>query len=266
MKAFFLGQRDYRRVLQLQEVIFNAKIARQVSVRRGECALPLLPDVALLVEHNAPVYTLGRRDTAEGLPNKCNVEIVKTRRGGGITYHGPGQLTLYPIVNIQLLWKACTAPKVRSPIEWFSWVLEEAMMQSAAHHGIPTHRFKTGVWSDKLNDEPSRKLGAIGLQLGNWVSMHGAGFNVSNDLHFFDDIVMCELPGRHATSLCAEMERRQLRSTSVPQVPTTAPLLLDKFIASLHQPPAFDAPLLHDLSANEAWYDAVLQEAGVVSL
>lgn len=263
MKAFYLGKRDYRRVLQLQEAIFNAKIARQVSVRRGECTLPLLPDVALLVEHSAPVYTVGRRDTAEGLPKGCAVEVVKTRRGGGITYHGPGQLTMYPIANIQLLWKACTVQKVRSPIEWFSWVLEEAMIQSAAHYGVPTHRFKTGVWADKFSDSPACKLGAIGLQLGNWVSMHGAGFNVSNDLHFFDDIVMCELPGRHATSLRTEIERRGLLVAPAPQVHTTAPLLLEKFVEGLHQPATFATPTLQSLAADDAWYDKVLQISGI---
>lgn len=264
MKAFYLGKRDYRRVLQLQEAIFNAKIARQVSVRRGECTLPLLPDVTLLVEHSAPVYTVGRRDTAEGLPASCSVDVVKTRRGGGITYHGPGQLTMYPVANIQLLWRACTAQKVRSPIEWFSWVLEESMIQSAAHFGVPTHRFKTGVWADKYNDSPARKLGAIGLQLGNWVSMHGAGFNVSNDLHFFDDIIMCELPGRQATSLRAEVERRGLSIASAPlQVETTAPLLLAKFLESLQQPPSFTAPTLQNVAAEDDWYNKVLQMTGI---
>jgi lipoyl(octanoyl) transferase len=263
MQAFYLGKRDYRRVLQLQEAVFSAKIARQVSVRRGESALPLLPDVTLLVEHNAPVYTVGRRDTAEGLPRECSVDVVKTRRGGGITYHGPGQLTMYPIANIQLLWKACTAEKVRSPIEWFSWVLEEAMIQSAAHHGIPTHRFKTGVWADKYGDKPARKLGAIGLQLGNWVSMHGAGFNVSNDLHFFDDIVMCELPGRQATSLCEEVARRSLPKSPTLQVQATAPLLLEKFVESLHQPLGSATPQLQNLSADDAWYETVLEYSGI---
>ncbi|KPA81283.1 putative mitochondrial lipoate protein ligase [Leptomonas pyrrhocoris] len=263
MKAFYVGRRDYRRVLQLQETIFNAIIARQVSVRRGESALPLLPDVTLLVEHSAPVYTVGRRDTAEGLPKHSSVDVVKTRRGGGITYHGPGQLTMYPIANIQRLWKACAAQKVRSPIEWFSWVLEEAMMQSAAHFGIPTHRFKTGVWAEKHNDVPARKLGAIGLQLGNWVSMHGAGLNVSNDLHYFDDIIMCELPGRHATSLCEEIAQRGLPKTSAAQVQLVAPLLFEKFVESLHQPPDFAASKLHDLSTEDTWYDQVLKASGV---
>ncbi|KPI88560.1 putative lipoate protein ligase [Leptomonas seymouri] len=263
MRAFYLGKRDYRRVLQLQEAIFDAKIARQVSVRRGECTLPLISDVTLLVEHSAPVYTMGRRDTAEGLPKHCHVDTVKTKRGGGITYHGPGQLTMYPIASIQLLWKACTAQKVRSPIEWFTWVLEEAMIQSSAHFGIPAHRFKSGVWADQFNDSPPRKLGAIGLQLGSWVSMHGAGFNVSNDLHYFDDIIMCELPGRRATSLCNELAQRGLSSATAPQARLVAPLLLENFVESLHQPPDFVVPKLLDLSSDENWHDAVLVASGV---
>ncbi|GET93389.1 lipoate protein ligase, putative [Leishmania tarentolae] len=265
MKAFFIGKREYRRVLSLQETIFNAKIARQVSVRRGESKLPLLPNIVILVEHSTPVYTIGRRDTAHGLPPHCSVEVVKTRRGGGITYHGPGQLTMYPIVNIQLLWKHCTAEKVRSPIEWFSWVLEEAMIQTAAMYHIPSHRFKTGVWADEYKDIPAQKLGAIGLQLGSWVSMHGAGFNIANDLHFFDDIIMCEMPGRRATSLSNEMQHRGI-TESPPLVQTTAPILLHKFNENLHQSPGCSAPQLVDLSMDSDWYERVADAAGISML
>lgn len=262
MKAFFIGKREYRRVLSLQETIFNAKIARQVSVRRGESKLPLLPDVVILVEHSTPVYTVGRRDTAHGLPPHCSIDVVKTRRGGGITYHGPGQLTMYPIANIQLLWKDCTAEKPRSPIEWFSWALEEAMIQTAAMYHIPTHRFKTGVWADQYKDIPAQKLGAIGLQLGSWVSMHGAGLNVASDLHFFDDIIMCELPDRRATSLSNEMQHRGV-AESPPLVQATAPVLLQKFIESLHQQPSYAAPQLVDVSADADWHERVIDAAGI---
>lgn len=142
-----------------------------------------------------------------------NVQVVKTKRGGGITYHGPGQLTMYPIANIQLLWKECrNSKKCSSPIEWFSAVLEEAMMSVATCFGIGTHVFKTGVWTNPFECIEARKLGSIGLQLGsNWVSMHGAGFNVSTDLAHFDQIVICELPGRKATSIEAEISLRKLR-------------------------------------------------------
>ncbi|AIO02452.1 lipoate protein ligase, putative [Leishmania panamensis] len=261
MKAFFIGKCEYRRVLNLQEAIFNAKIARQVSVRRGESTLPLRPDVAILVEHSSPVYTVGRRDTTQGLPQHCTVDVVKTRRGGGITYHGPGQLTMYPIINIQLLWKNCTVEKARSPIEWFSWALEEAMIQTAAMFCIPTHRYKTGVWTDQYKDIPAQKLGAIGLQLGSWVSMHGVGFNVASDLRFFDDIIMCELPGRRATSISNEMQHRGVPGPP-PLVPETAPVLLQKFVESLHQPPSWAAPRLVDLSADADWYERVIDAAG----
>lgn len=148
-----------------------------------------------------------------GLLSLSNVQVVKTKRGGGITYHGPGQLTMYPIANIQLLWKGCrSSKKCSSPIEWFSTVLEEAMMSVATCFGIGTHAFKTGVWADRFESTDARKLGSIGLQLGsNWVSMHGAGLNISTDLAQFDQIVICELPGRKATSIEAEISLRKLR-------------------------------------------------------
>ncbi|KAG5490192.1 hypothetical protein JKF63_00311 [Porcisia hertigi] len=257
MKAFFIGKREYRRVLDLQETIFNAKIRQQVRVSRGESTLPLLPDVVILVEHSAPVYTIGRRDTTQGLPPHCAIDVVKTRRGGGITYHGPGQLTMYPIANIQRLWKSCTAEKPRSPIEWFSWALEEAVIQTAAMSRIPTHRYKSGVWADECKGTPPRKLGAIGLQLGNWVSMHGVGLNIANDLHFFDDIVMCELPGRRATSLSNEMQHRCFTEPP-PPLEATAPVLLQKFMESIRQPPSLAAPELADLSTDAHWHEHVM--------
>ncbi|KAK7196166.1 Octanoyltransferase [Novymonas esmeraldas] len=264
MKAFYVGRRDYRRVLDLQEAVFHAKIARQTSVRRGESTLSLLPDVTILVEHSAPVYTVGRRDTVHGLPPQCAVDVVKTRRGGGITYHGPGQVTMYPVANIQHLWKACTAEKVRSPIEWFSWVLEEAMIQTAAAYQVPAHRYKSGVWADGFHGAAAQKLGAIGLQLGSWVSMHGVGFNVANDLHYFDDIVMCELPGRRATSLSNELKTRSITQPPPPSVQAAAALLLDKYTECLHQPPGgYATPRLVDLSGREDWYEHVVDASGI---
>lgn len=246
MKAFYIGKREYLPVLRLQERLFQEKIARQTKLRRGEGTITLLPEVNLLVEHASPVYTIGRRDTSEGLPpsirsaagvqkdpnsgadpnaphtspalnsslpeGRIPAAVVKTKRGGGITYHGPGQVTMYPIANLQALWKVSTdSHKPRSPIEWFSAVLEKAMMGTAGLYGVPTHPFKTGIWANAFNGEDAKKMGSIGLQLGsNWVSMHGAGFNVSTDLSYFEQIVMCELPGRSATSLMAEIEKRSI--------------------------------------------------------
>ncbi|CCW65631.1 unnamed protein product [Phytomonas sp. EM1] len=261
MKTFFVGKRDYKQTLALQEVIFNQKIKRQISVQRNEVSLPLLPDVTIMVEHVDPVYTIGRRDTVSGLPQPCNITVVKTRRGGGITYHGPGQLTAYPIANIQMLWKKCTAEKVRSPIEWFSHVLECAMMDTAAHYGIPTHAYKTGIWSDAYQNQPHKKLGSIGLQLGSWVSMHGVGFNVCPQLDHFDRIVMCEMPGERATSLEKQIEIRGL-SVRTPLIHETAAMILNAMVQRLSQPTSYSVDSLVDLSEEKQWESTLLSLSG----
>ncbi|RNF06024.1 lipoate protein ligase [Trypanosoma rangeli] len=258
MRAYYLGSRSYRDVLQLQEVIFQKKIERQLRRLRENSDESLVPDTVLLVEHDAPVYTVGRRDTSAGIPAKCAVEVVKTRRGGGVTFHGPGQVTMYPIANIQLLWKQCTSlEKARSPIVWYSSVLEQAMVDTAKNYNVPAHRGKVGVWSDRWRNAAPRKLGSIGLQLGSWVSMHGAGFNVCNDLRYFNDIIMCEMPDAAATSLVEEMRLRGLGEAE-PTPRSVAPLLLDNFLMNLRQQENIVSTKLLDVSGVADWRHRVL--------
>lgn len=267
MKAFFIGRKEYIPVLRLQESLLQAKIARQTEIRRGKSHLNPFPDTTILVEHASPVYTLGRRDTSEGLPadRDPSVQIVKTKRGGGITYHGPGQVTMYPIANIQQLWKDCTGEKQRSPIEWFSEVLEKSMMGTAEKFGIATYPFKTGVWT-KGNDgeKDSKKIGSIGLQLGsNWTSMHGAAFNVSTDLSYFDKIIMCELPGRSATSLVEVLRTRAQEAKNLispPDVPTVAQILYHQFLHYLSNSNKANWMDWNDLSSEKDWIDSILIE------
>ncbi|EPY28313.1 lipoyl(octanoyl) transferase [Angomonas deanei] len=265
MKCFFLGRRGYKEVLAVQETLYKAKIERQSLIRRGETTQPALPDVTLMVEHAQPVYTLGRRDTSEGLPRDSTVEVVPTRRGGGITWHGPGQLTVYPIVHVQHLWQGAQQPpaKDRSPIVWYSAVLERTMMSIATAHGIPSHPYKTGVWAEEREGVPHRKLGSIGLQLGSWVSMHGTGLNVCNDLSYFDHIVMCELPGESATSLHQEMRERGMAG-ELPTIPEVAALFYREMAAHLRQDEtsyAFDK--MTDLSLEKEWEKAILQGTNI---
>lgn len=219
MQCYFLGKRSYREVLGFQEAFFAAKVQRQRAIAlarlqgaggtgaAGSSTLPpLLPDAVFAVEHSAPQYTMGRRDTSEGL-NEIPVEnVVHTRRGGALTWHGPGQLTCYPIVNIQKLWKQSTDPeevKGKSPVRWFSTVLEESMIGAIQPYGIIGERGCVGAWVG------NKKIGSIGLQLSDWVSMHGIGLNVANDLSYFDKIVMCAMPGRQATSLHQELLQKE---------------------------------------------------------
>lgn len=219
--------------------------------------------------------------------------IVKTKRGGGITYHGPGQVTMYPIAQLQLLWKECKdEKKPRSPIEWFSGVLEKAMQSTANCFGIPTHAFKTGIWADQFDATDARKLGSIGLQLGsNWVSMHGAALNVSPDLAYFDQIVICELPGCCATSIEEEIRLRNLcdkdfchvmlskgtavktksdtlyeaaattSSSVTPSVNVVASLLHHSFVQQLHHPSSNECEDITDLSSypEDQWEQVVYE-------
>lgn len=215
-------------------------------------------------------------------------QIVKTKRGGGITFHGPGQVTMYPIAQLEHLWKECKdEKKMRSPIEWFSGVLERSMQSTVQCFGIPTHPFKTGIWANAFECTEARKLGSIGLQLGShWVSMHGAALNVSTDLMYFDQIIICELPGRSATSIEEEIKTRKLRSDAnyrvvIPKgcqlisksacslspsmqpisVDLVAPLLQHFFVEHLNHSNSSDWKIFTDLSSypDGKWEEAVYE-------
>jgi lipoyl(octanoyl) transferase len=231
-------------MLALQERLFQQRIDTIVGR-----STKILPDTILAVEHTEPVYTIGRRDTSAGLtkspqelpPNGADtaalppISTYKTKRGGGITWHGPGQLTVYPIANIKAWWEVSTRPaKNRSPIRWYSDVLEGAMCDTVRTFGVPSETGCVGVWvpSDVEGLLP-RKVGSIGLQLSNWISMHGIGLNVCNDLSYFDRVVMCEMPNRRATSLHTEIMARYA-TLPLPAVEEVWPVLLTSITKNLH--------------------------------
>lgn len=193
-------------MLELQQSYFAKKIARQKDIQRG-AALPFLGDVVLCVEHSDAVYTMGKRDTSSGL-NEMR-DYVQTRRGGGLTWHGPGQLTCYPLANIKQWWAACSqlATKGKSPVKWYSDALSSSIVETMGSYGVASHQRCVGVWVTGT-DGTEKKVGSIGLQLSDWVSMHGMGLNVHNDVSYFDRIVMCEMPGKRATTLHLELGAR----------------------------------------------------------
>jgi lipoyl(octanoyl) transferase len=120
------------------------------------------------------------------------VEYYETSRGGDITYHGPGQIVAYPILNLGA---------IRRDVVWYVRMLEEAMIQATAEFGIIAARVagKTGIWVKSGDTE--EKLGAIGVHISRWVTSHGLAYNVSTDLRYFDLIVPCGIANRKATSL-----------------------------------------------------------------
>jgi len=188
---------------------------RVVAARKADA----IGDVLLLCEHT-PVITQGRNGkrehllVSENVLRQRNVEFYESSRGGDVTYHGPGQLVGYPILNLG---------GIRKDVVWYVRMLEEAMIRTSAEFGIEAMREpgKTGIWvraeeqdltqgtqssqSSPREEEPrenaAEKLGAIGVHISRWVTSHGFAYNVSTDLRSFDLIVPCGIVGRKATSL-----------------------------------------------------------------
>jgi lipoyl(octanoyl) transferase len=170
-----------------------------------------VPDVLLLCEH-PHVITLGRNGKlvnlrASGdLLRQMGVALFETDRGGDITYHGPGQLVGYPILNLA---------EIRRDVAWYVRSLEETMIRATAEFGVSARRVagRTGVWVDVAGDlagspREEEKLGAIGVHLSRWVTSHGFAYNVATDLRYFDLIVPCGIAGKRATSLEKLLSRR----------------------------------------------------------
>jgi lipoyl(octanoyl) transferase len=172
---------------------------RLVAARK----LGAVPDVLLLCEH-PHVITLGRNGHQENLLasqhllRQMNVEFHSTDRGGDITYHGPGQIVGYPILNLAA---------IRRDVAWYMRQLEEVMIRATAEFGIEAFRKTgmTGVWVGRTDSDlgqlTAEKLAAIGVHLSRWVTSHGFAYNVSTDLRYFDLIVPCGIHRKRATSL-----------------------------------------------------------------
>src|SRR5216684_6275873 len=122
------------------------------------------------------------------------VAARKANRGGDVTYHGPGQVVGYPILNLD---------PIRRDVHWYVRTLEEAMIRASADFGISAYRIpgKTGIWVQPPGNIPEEKLAAIGVHISRWVTSHGFAFNVSTDLRYFDLIIPCGIADRKATSL-----------------------------------------------------------------
>src|ERR1700732_1414794 len=170
------------------------ELQKRLVAARKTCAIE---DVLLLCEH-PHVITLGRNGKREHLLaseqvlRQKGVEFHSSDRGGDITYHGPGQIVGYPILNLGA---------IRKDVVWYVRMLEEAMIRATAEFGITAERVagKTGIWVRAGNSE--EKLAAIGVRISRWVTSHGFAYNVSTDLRNFELIVPCGIADRKATSL-----------------------------------------------------------------
>lgn len=181
-----MGLRSYAEALSFQREVAAARIAKRVP-----------QDVLLLVEH-PPVITLGRSTkpgnllaTQEMLAAR-GVELFEVERGGDVTFHGPGQLVGYPIVDLT---------EHKEDLHWYLRQVEDVMIRAVAAFGLRAERVagKTGIWTN------GRKLASIGVHARQWVTWHGFALNVSTDLSYFDLMVPCGLPGVDMTSVQREL-------------------------------------------------------------
>lgn len=153
-----------------------------------------IPDTLLFVEH-PHVITLGRGARRENvLATRPGVEVIETDRGGDVTYHGPGQVVGYPIVDLGGL---------RQDVKWYLERLEEVLIDTCAAFGVKAARAQgmTGAWTG------GAKIGAIGVHVSRWITSHGFALNVATDLSYFDLIIPCGLRGLPVTSLEKETGR-----------------------------------------------------------
>jgi lipoate-protein ligase B len=183
-----LGRQPYAEALELQ---------RELRRRRAEGALG--HDVLLLTEH-PPVVTLGRGTRATSLPHppvlleRRGAEVFEVERGGDVTFHGPGQLVGYPIVDLS---------GHRRDLHWYLRRLEDVIIAAVERLGVPAARTPglTGVWT------AGRKIASIGIHVRQWVTLHGFALNVTTDLSWFDLIVPCGIEQVVMTSLAEELLR-----------------------------------------------------------
>jgi len=193
-----LGLISYAEAYALQQRVVAARKAGAIE------------DVLLFCEH-PHVITQGRNGKREHLLvsehvlRQKGVEFYETSRGGDITYHGPGQIVGYPILNLGA---------IRRDVVWYVRMLEEAMIRATAELGIAAERVlgKTGIWVRAGNTE--EKLAAIGVHISRWVTSHGFAYNVSTDLRNFDLIVPCGIADRKTTSL-EKLLGRNIEQTEV---------------------------------------------------
>ena len=182
-----LGKIDYQEAWDLQKSIFDLRTKNEIE------------DILFLLEH-PHTYTLGKvADKNNLVYNKQELEekeitVFDIDRGGDITYHGPGQIVGYPIIDLKN-WKQDTHLYLRN--------LEEVLVRTCADYGLSTGRKEkyTGVWVEE------RKICAIGIKVSRWITMHGFAFNVNTDLNLFNGIIPCGINDKEVTSLKKELKR-----------------------------------------------------------
>ena len=196
-----LGSKDFKETWDYQEVIFKSILDTKIKNRREAAGLET-ENHFLFVEH-PHVYTLGKSGDVSNLLlseaqlTEKGATFYKINRGGDITYHGPGQIVGYPILDLDNFF---------TDIHKYLRFLEEIIILTLAEYGLKTERSpgETGVWLD-VGTPFARKICALGVRASRWVTMHGFALNVNADLGYFDNIIPCGIRGKAVTSLQVEL-------------------------------------------------------------
>ncbi|RJE71879.1 lipoyl(octanoyl) transferase LipB [Reichenbachiella sp. MSK19-1] len=202
-----LGLIDYQEAWDYQEKLFKKTVDLKIQNRK----LPTTdqnptPNYLIFCQH-PHVYTLGKSGREEnllldqeGLGQK-HATFYKINRGGDITYHGPGQIVGYPILDLDNFF---------TDIHQYLRLLEEAVIMTCTDYGVTAGRIEglTGVWIDGDDETKARKICALGVKASRWITMHGFAFNVNTDLNYFGNIVPCGIDDKAVTSLAQELGRQ----------------------------------------------------------
>ncbi len=198
-----LGNKDYKATWEYQEELFKEIVDLKIQNRNSTSPIPT-PNFFLYVTH-PHVYTLGKSGDFSNLLlsekqlKEKGASFFKINRGGDITYHGPGQIVGYPILDLENFF---------TDIHKYLRFLEEAIILTLADYGLKTERSpgETGVWFD-VGTPFARKICAMGVRASRWVTMHGFALNVNADLGYFDNIIPCGIRGKAVTSMHVELGR-----------------------------------------------------------
>lgn len=206
-----LGTKDYKTTWNYQEELFQSIIGVKIKNRRENKKEPT-SNYFLYVSH-PHVYTIGKSGNIENLllneiqRKQKKVAFYKINRGGDITYHGPGQIVGYPILDLDNFF---------TDIHKYLRLLEESVILTLKEYGLRAERSKgeTGVWLD-IKTPFARKICAIGVRTSRWVTMHGFALNVNTDLGYFDHIIPCGIKGKGVTSLGLELGKEYINEEEV---------------------------------------------------
>ncbi len=213
-----LGTVDYAEAHELQKRLQSQRIAGEID------------DTVLLLEHPS-VLTLGRSAKAQHVVASADaleargIRVHEVGRGGDVTYHGPGQLVAYPIIDLK---------PGRKDVRKYVWSLEETMIRTCADFGVSAGRIQglNGAWVD------DRKIGAVGVRISRWVTMHGLALNANSNLSHFELIVPCGIGDKSVTSLSAELGRTVSAEDAVEPLVSHFASLYDAEIEWRDSPPA----------------------------